>query len=502
MLSPSLLARSLVTLLSLGALSVLSAQTPAPKPPSAGNEILDAGKSANPPPVYAPAPGFTLPPGPATLDWASIKANYHAPQWLQAAKFGIFIHWGVYTVPAHHNEWYARHMYSNGEIIKWHQEHFGPQDKFGYKDFIPLFKAEKFDPVQWAALFKESGARFVIPTAEHHDRFAMWESQLTKWNAKNMGPKRDVIGELAKAVRAEGLKYGVSNHRMFAYDFMVPQRGLKTDLYDPAYADFYGPLPDAAKTWPTQEFCNDWLARTRELIDLYHPDFLWFDWDGTGAENAVKLQFAAYYFNRASERGQDVGFTQKGITFPVGTGVPSYEKAGRAPKDTTPEFWMVDDVISNRSWSYVEGMTYRTTVSILHQLIDATAKNGALLLNISPRSDGVIPDEQQDILRGIGRWLAVNGEAIYGTRPWKKSSDGTRIRYTSKGDTLYAILLGRPGATAVLPSLVGQTPATVELLGSAGELKFNATDAGLFVTMPTDYPESLAYVIKLARLSK
>lgn len=248
---------------SLGALllcaSLAMAQTPAPTNAAAGNEILDAAPVARrgSRPSYTMAPGVEIPPGPTQLNWNSVRENFQVPPWLQDGKFGIFIHWGVYTVAAHHNEWYPRHMYGNGGIVQWHQENFGPQDKFGYKDFIPLFKAEKFDPDAWAKLFKQAGARFVVPAAEHHDRFAMWDSKLTKWNAKQMGPKRDIIGDLAKSVRAQGLKYGVSNHRMFGYDFMVPLKGLKTDLYDPAYADFYGPLPTNAPALATQEFCND-----------------------------------------------------------------------------------------------------------------------------------------------------------------------------------------------------------------------------------------------------
>ena len=151
------------------------------------------------------------------------------------------MHWGLYAVPAHQSEWYATHMYNNPEIIKWHTEHFGPPDKFGYKDFIPLFKAEKFDPDAWAALFKAAGAKYIIPTAEHHDGFALWDSKLTKWDAMDMGPHRDLIGDLAKAARKQGLKFGVSNHRMENWSFMYPKNpDVKTDLFDRAYADFYG----------------------------------------------------------------------------------------------------------------------------------------------------------------------------------------------------------------------------------------------------------------------
>lgn len=465
----------------------------------AGNEILDAAVAPRRGrPVYTLAPGVEIPPGPTQLTWDSVKANFQVPPWLQDGKFGIFIHWGLYTVPAYHNEWYAGHMYNS--FVQWHTEHFGPPDKFGYKDFIPLFKAEKFNPDEWAALFKQSGARFVVPCGEHHDRFAMWDSQLTKWNAKQMGPKRDIIGDLATSVRAQGLKYGISNHRMFGYDFMVPaNKNLKTDLYDPAYADFYGPLPTEKKTLPTQEFCNGWLARTIELIDKYQPDFLWFDWDGTGAQNPVKLQFATYYFNRAKEWGKSVAFSQKGDTFPFGTGITSYEKGGRMPTQITPNVWEVDDIISTGSWGYVSDMKYRSATSIIQELCNAAAKNGTLMLNISPRSDGVIPQEQQDILHSIGRWLDQNGEAIYSTRPWTQFADGD-IRFTTKGDALYAICLKWPTKPINLAALakgkVGEIKM-VSLLGSSQAIDFKQGNDGLQIIPPQEKTGEHAWAFKI-----
>ena len=466
---------------------------------SAGNEIMDAAVPRRTRPTYTLAPGIEIPPGPTQLNWDSVKANFQVPAWLQDGKFGIFIHWGLYTVPAYHNEWYADHMY-NG-FTQWHREHFGPQDTFGYKDFIPLFKAEKFNPDEWAALFKQSGARFVVPCGEHHDRFAMWDSQLTKWNAKQMGPKRDIIGDLAKSVRAQGLKYGISNHRMFGYGFMVPSnKNLKTDLYDPAYADFYAPLPTERNAPATQEFCNGWLARTIELIDKYQPDFLWFDWDGTGAQNPVKLQFAAYYFNRAKEWGKPVAFSQKGDTFPFGTGISSHEKGGRMPKEIMPNVWMVDDIISTGSWGYVTDMKYRSATSIIQELCNAVAKNGTMMLNISPRSDGVIPPEQQDILHSIGRWLEQNGEAIYSTRPWTQFSDGGDVRFTTKGETLYAICLKWPSKPINLAALAKGKAGeikTVSLLGSSQSLPFTQSGEGLQITPPQEKTGEHAWVFKI-----
>src|SRR5271157_344467 len=220
-------------------------------------------------------PAADQPQGPFEPTWESIKAHYQFPQWFRDGKFGIFLHWGLYAVPAHQSEWYVQHMYGNPEIISWHREHFGPQDKFGYKDFIPLFTAAKFDPDQWAELFRKAGARYVMPTAEHHDGFAMWDSALTKWNAKHMGPKRDLVGDLARAVRKHGMKFGVSNHRMEHFTFIRPQAGLATDLYDPQWADFYSVADRSPEA--RQKFLDDWVARNFELIDKYQPDLIYFD---------------------------------------------------------------------------------------------------------------------------------------------------------------------------------------------------------------------------------
>jgi len=169
-----------------------------------------------------------LPPGPFQPTWDSLKENYRVPQWFVGAKFGLFMHWGLYSVPAHHNEWYEKHMYAADS--QWHADHFGPQDKFGYKDFIPLFTCSNFNADAWADLFKKSGAKFVIPTAQHHDGFSLWDSAVNPVNAKRMGPRRDLIGELCQAVRKQGLKFGVSNHGIENFQFVNPSAALAEKL--------------------------------------------------------------------------------------------------------------------------------------------------------------------------------------------------------------------------------------------------------------------------------
>jgi alpha-L-fucosidase len=245
------------------------------------------------------------PPGPFQPTWESLKENYRVPQWFVGAKFGLFMHWGLYSVPTHHNEWYEKHMY--GADRQWHAEHFGPQDKFGYKDFIPLFTQSNFNADAWAELFKKSGAKFVVPTAQHHENFAMWDSAVTPFNAKQMGPRRDLIGELCQAVRKQGLKFGVSNHGIENFQFINPpaemaekMKAEHADLYDPKWVDFYN-VADRSDAG-CEKFLVNWFARNVELIDKYQPDMLWFD-NGVDQRylDPLKLRVAAYYYNRAKE---------------------------------------------------------------------------------------------------------------------------------------------------------------------------------------------------------
>ncbi|MEO7415104.1 MAG: alpha-L-fucosidase, partial [Opitutaceae bacterium] len=266
--------------------------------------------------------------------WESVKANYQTPTWWSDAKFGIMMHWGLYAVPAHGSEWYALHMYNNPEIAKWHQEKWGPQDKFGYKDFIPMFTAARFDPRHWAELFKNAGAKFVVPTAEHHDGFALWDSQVNLYNAKRLGPKRDLIADLGVAVRAAGLKFGVSDHSIEHFTFIRDTAAPTNDLRDPPWADFYSV---AARDQPeaVEKFLTDWTAKQLELIDRYQPDILWFD-NGVNSRtfDPLKLKIAQHYYNRAREWNKEVSISTKGhgagAAYLAGT-ITDYERMSRAP---------------------------------------------------------------------------------------------------------------------------------------------------------------------------
>ncbi len=458
-----------------------------------------------------------IPNGPFQPSWESIKANYSTPKWFLDAKFGIFIHYGVYTVAAHTSEWYPRHMYSNAGVQKWHEEHFGGTvDKVGYKDLIPLFKMEKFNAGEWAALFKKAGAMYVVPTAEHHDGFAMYDSKLTRWDAKDMGPHVDFIGELSTAVRRQGLKFGVSNHRMENWDFMYPQLKTKTDLFDPQYADFYGPPqppPPRKATKPGEEviedqniapqsnaFLEEWLARCQELVDKYQPDLFWFD-NGVNSRalDSIKLRFAAYYYNRAVQWRKAVSISTKSDAYLAGS-IRDFERQGRAPKEMTDYVWQVDDPIGEK-FGYVEGMKLTNAATVVRRLIENVCRNGAYMLNISPKSDGTIPDEQKEILLGVGKWLAVNGEGIYGTRAWKQWGEG-QFRFTRKESTLYAIALQWPTQPVIikaLPISAGKVKS-ISLVGYKGSISFTQNEEGLSISFPTEQVGDYAWTLKIEGL--
>jgi len=429
--------------------------------------------------------------------WDSIRTNYHTPDWLRDAKFGLFMHWGLYAVPAHASEWYEKHMYGNPPITQWHTEHFGAPDKFGYKDFIPMFTCSNWNPDAWAELFKKAGAKFVIPTAEHHDGFALWNSAANRFNAVQMGPHRDLIGDLSKAVRKKGLKFGVSNHGIEHFTFIQPTRGTTNDLYDPQWKDFYSVADrsDAA----CEKFLESWVAQNIELIDHYQPDILWFD-NGVNSRvfDPIKLKVAAYYYNRADAWGKEVSLSTKDSAYLAGSYL-DFERNSRAPKASTDYPWFVDEPVLQR-FGYTEGSPIADAAHVIHLLVDCTSKNGGLLLNISPKADGTIPDDQQRLLLQIGAWLDVNGDAIYATRPWRQFSEG-KIRFTTRNHDLYAIFSDWPADGISIASLsttnsVGKI-SNVQLLGHAGALKFVQNEKGLKVELPPQKPCDYAWTLRI-----
>jgi alpha-L-fucosidase len=475
-------------------------------------------------------------------DWTSL-AEYRTPEWFRDAKFGIFIHWGVYSVPAFGNEWYSRNMYVPGnKAFEHHIAAYGPQTNFGYKDFIPLFKAERFDPGAWVDLFVQAGARYVVPVGEHCDGFAMYNSDITAWNAARMGPHRDVVGELEAATRARGLRFGVSSHtaehwwwygrgRSFSSDVrdMTPKT---TSLYGPAAAmnlgdgvtnDEQEPDPNHLEAWlaPNQTFLDNWLALSSEIVDKYHPDFMYFDWwIGQPAFEHALQQFAAYYYDRSAERNQQPVLTYKQEAMPANAATLDIERGKLDTLRLLP--WQTDTSVSIHSWGYVEHDEYRTAKSLIHQLVDTVAKNGNLLLNVGPKSDGAIPEQARTVLLQMGAWLRINGAAIYGTRPFAVFGEGPSktpkdameinhdiqvytaqdVRYTisKSGEMLYATALGWPvDGSLTLHILYSGNPylpgriCGVTLLGTGQFIDSHQDSDGLHLTLPASAPAALPH---------
>ncbi len=463
--------------------------------------------------------------------WDSLR-QHPTPQWFKDAKFGIYTHWGIYCVPAKgpNATWYPYNMYREGTAqYEYHRQTYGSPEQFGWKDFISQFTAERFDPDEWAEIFKDSGAQYAGPVGEHHDGFCMWDTQYSEWNAAKMGPRRDVVGALEKAFRKQGLRFMVALHHAENWWF-YPHWRKDFDTSDPRYAGLYGEPHDLdgkvgasffEQTPPSQRFLATWQAKIREVIDRYDPDMLWFDFGLRGLPDKPKEEFLAYYYNQALAHGREVVVTYKDYDLAPGTGVVDLE-LGRMDKLTYYE-WITDTTVDDgEGWGYLKDTPYKATTTLVHYLIDNVSKNGYLLLNVGPRPDGTLPDEAKDLLHGMGRWLNVNGEAIYGTSCWITHGEGPTqiqkagafnegenvtygprdVRYTLKGDTLYAIVLGWPGEYATLETLKRLYPAeikSVRMLGGDQALAWKLTSEGLVIKTPDNKPCEHAYVFKIER---
>ena len=419
--------------------------------------------------------------GPFSDNWESLSA-FTPPEWMQEAKFGIFIHWGPFSVPAF-NDWYARNMYIQGmPEYEHHLKTYGAHKDFGYKDFIPMFKSENFDPDEWARLIKNTGAGYVVPVAEHHDGFQMYESELSRWNAKEMGPKRDMLGDLLDACEKVGLVRGASSHRLEHWFFMSNGKNFESDVTDALTPDdlYWPAMPepdhhDLLTQGPSEEFLQDWLLRCCEIVDKYRPSLIYFDWwIQTAVVKPYLKKFTAYYYNRAKEWGIAPAITYKHDAFMFGAAVVDIERGKFA--DIQPFFWQTDTSISKYAWCYSHNAVYKKTKTILCDLADVVSKNGSLLLNIGPKPDGTICDGDRKVLEEIGEWMRVNGEAIHGTSVWRKSAegptltkegqftDGTEqnftcqdIRFTLKGSHIYAIVLKSPDDGSVRICSLGKS---------------------------------------------
>ena len=297
--------------------------------------------------------------GPFEPSWDSLSHQV-CPDWYRDAKFGIFIHWGIYSVPAFGSEWYSRNMYIQGNpCYHYHREHFGDQASFGYKDIIPLFTADRFDPASWLALFQKAGAQYLFPVAEHHDGFQMYASTLSPYNSLEMGPRRDVLGELRAEAEKRGLHFCTSSHRaehqfFFSHgkEFVsdISQEVPRDSLYWPAEPEPKDHFDLTSKPYPSKEFLEDWLLRTCELVRDYQPELLYFDWwIQHESFRPYLMRFLAYYYNLAQE-DRKVAVCYKQDALPFGSGIVEMERGGYGETQAFP--WQMDTAIARNSWCY------------------------------------------------------------------------------------------------------------------------------------------------------
>ena len=476
--------------------------------------------------------------------WESLR---HEPaEWLLDAKLGIYMHWGVYCVPAYKGVLYGKLMYQPGNATyKHHMETYGDPKDFPYDKFVPMFKAEKFDAAAWAKIIKASGAKYAGMAVVHHDGFLLWASKVNRWNVGNRGPKRDCYGELVKALRAEGLKTVATFHHLRTYNFYLPGAGFFGEnlsrqaagivkkrgwsLADPNFNDLYWNELAGGKY---DDFLKEWDAKVREVIDNYRPDVIWFDGGPfrISATEKYTLELLAHYQDAARRRGQQVEVLNKLPTtmkfnFPRDYGVLTFEE-GR-DRDTDEPRPFVDDMrIGDHGWCHIEGQKYKTANEVIDGIIDRTARGGGTLLNISPRADGTIPDAQVKTLRGIGAWLKVNGEAVFVTRPWKihaegdqqklkfykrwwhfSKCDGSDIRFTRSKDLtkLYVIVLGWPEGGKLRVKSLGEKTRLADgpvksltLLDGGKQAQWTRDAVGMAITMPEGTAkDKAAYVFRI-----
>ncbi|WP_298365634.1 alpha-L-fucosidase [uncultured Lutibacter sp.] len=467
-------------------------------------------------------------------NWKSLE-QYKIPQWMKDTKFGIFIHWGPNSVAELHTDWYPRWMYlddgiinpQTGEIINkkphpafaYHKAKFGDQKDFGYKDLIPLWTMENFNPTEWVSLFKEAGAQYVIPVAEHHDGFALYESSITPWNSANIGPKYDVFKALADEIKKQGLIFGASSHLAFNYNFYNQQDYFDTG--NPEYADLYAPPHQMGDSVSSDWLEKTWWPRTKEIIDKYQPDILWFDFYLDRPEFVpYHKKLAAYFYNSGVNRQKEVVLQTKNFKFesyPKGTHMFDLERS-KSDKILT-EYWQTDTSIGKNSWYYAKNWIPKSSKNLIADLVDIVSKNGCLLLNIGPKKDGTIPDDQKKTLLEMGKWLKINGEAIYGAKHWKIFGEGpTRatqghlaesrdknfttedIRFTQNNGNIYAFALVPSTKKEVSINYLNTSNIkikSIELLGYKGEILFKQTEDKLIIEKPIDASLDFTWVFKI-----
>lgn len=519
------------------------------------------------------APKHDIAPGPFEPTWESLAQGYQCPDWFRDAKFGIWAHWSAQCVPEQ-GDWYARHMYIQGTPqYEYHVRTYGHPSQFGFMELDNLWKADKWEPEKLMDLYVRAGAKYFVALANHHDNFDAYDSKYHAWNSVNVGPKRDIVGTWAKVARERGLRFGVSNHSAHAwhwfqtaygYDGEGPQAGVRYDAFTLTKADgvgkwwegldpqelYTGPnivMPDGVsgaravagwherndRPWTERppemnpKFTETWFLRAQDLVDKYQPDLVYFDNIGELPLGQAGLDIAAHYYN-ASRQWHDgkleAVLNVKGIDDERRPGIVGDIERGVAP-DILPQPWQTCSCIGN--WHYNRNARYKSVDQVVDMLVDIVSKNGNLLLSIPVRGDGTIDEREVAFLEGMAQWMAVNGEAIFGTRPWRRFGEGpTRarggmfsegrggrytgrdLRFTTKGNTLYAIALARPQGEAVVTSLATGAEGApageitrVELLGHEGPLEFTRDAEGLKIKLPPEPPGEHAFALKITGLN-
>jgi alpha-L-fucosidase len=470
-------------------------------------------------------------------------ASYRVPDWFRDAKFGIWAHWGPQS-SVEAGDWYARNMYIEGERqYKYHLEHYGPQSKFGYKDLIPAWKGERFDPDYLVGLYKKAGAKYFMSMGVHHDNFDMWNSRHQRWNAAKMGIKRDVVGGFRKAAVAHGLKFGVSDHLWISYKWFAvshladkdgPHAGVPYDGAEARFSDLYHDIPDP-KLLTTKLDWNEegipeswkqhWFLRIKDLVDQYQPDLLYCDGHVPFQNWGLNTLANLYNLNAASHDGRvEAVYTSKRRE-DSDAGLCVLDRERGVLEEIWPHPWQTDTCIGD--WHYNRDIIYKTPKTIVDMLVDIVSKNGNLMLNFPLPASGMLDDRELKILADITAWINVNGEAIFATRPWKISGQAAAaaaapaqdtnfneskrkaltaedVRFTAKGQTLYAFVMGWPDRQATIAPLgASSTNASgkienVELLGFSGKLKWERDEVGLHITLPDEKPCDHAVTFRIS----
>jgi alpha-L-fucosidase len=465
-------------------------------------------------------------------------ARYEIPEWFHDAKFGIWAHWGPQSA-IEDGDWYARNMYMEGSPqYNYHVETYEHPSKFGYKDTIPLWKAEKFDPASLMRLYKKAGAKYFVSMGVHHDNFDMWNSKYQRWNVASMGPKKDVVGLWHKAAQEEGLKFGVTDHLWITYkwfsvshghDETGPLAGVAYDGANPKNFDLYVASDDVWSELDWNEsgipewWRRHWYMRIKDLVDQYQPDLLYVD--GALPFEDYGLNLVAHHYNSSAKRNggkvQSV-YTSKRLQ-DAGRGICVLDVERGVVDNIWPRAWQTDTCIGE--WHYKRGVQYKTPKTVVDMLVDIVSRNGNLLLNFPLPASGALDLEELSVLAEITSWMDINSEAIHGTRPWKIFGEGpgsesagrnssfneskrkdltaADVRFTTKGETLYAFVMGWPEYQAVIRPLATKTELrvgkiqNVELLGFGGKLDWSQDESGLKVLMPQQKPSKYAVAFRV-----